>query len=67
MTLREYLKSRAETQSAYAQRMGLARSVVSRIASGKRLPSAVVMKAIWLETDGKVSPTDFCSPPKDAA
>lgn len=59
MKITDFMKISGTTQDQLADKLGWHKSQVSRIASGKRLPS--LKQAIELEraTNGAVTPRDF--------
>lgn len=60
MLLKTYLADANITYDAFARRIGVANAgVISKYASGKRVPRPWVMAAIVRETGGKVQPNDF--------
>lgn len=58
-SLATYLTKSGETQAAFAERAGLSPSVLSRILTGKRAPTADVVEKVEKASDGKVTPNDL--------
>lgn len=59
MTLSEYLSRHGLHQQAFAERVGLTQSTISRYVSGERMPKRQHLRRIMEETRGLVTPTDF--------
>lgn len=59
MKLRDWLNENNVTQSSLAQSLGLNRSTISLILSGRHSPSSETMRGIARETDNQVTPNDF--------
>jgi transcriptional regulator with XRE-family HTH domain len=60
MKLPDYLKRENITPSAFAERMGMPSSTITRILRGERKPSFEVTKKISEATNGEVArPEDF--------
>jgi transcriptional regulator with XRE-family HTH domain len=59
MQLKAYLKKKKITMLAFADRIDVNVSTVSRICRGVVVPSRSTMERIFDETDGKVKPTDL--------
>lgn len=60
-TLGEYLSAKEELPSAFAARMGVDKSLVSRWLDGSVIPRRDKMKRITELTDGQVTANDFVS------
>lgn len=56
------LKREGIHQSAFAQRVGVGNSTVSRWLTGERRPSLTLAQRIFNETGGDVTPNDWLSP-----
>lgn len=54
MTLRQYLFETRVKQREFADRIGVSESLVSRLKSGSRKPTALVARLIEKHTQGKV-------------
>ncbi|WP_419797909.1 MAG: helix-turn-helix domain-containing protein [Terasakiella sp.] len=59
MQLKAYLKKKKITMLAFASRIDVNVSTVSRICRGVVVPSRSTMQRIYDATDGKVKPTDL--------
>lgn len=59
MLLKAYLKKNRITMLAFASKIDVHVSTVSRIARGVVVPSRNTMARIFEETDGKVRPSDL--------
>jgi DNA-binding transcriptional regulator YdaS (Cro superfamily) len=59
MTLKEYLRASCQTQSVFAERIGVSLGGLAKWLNGQRIPSARQMKAIVRATHGVVMPNDF--------
>lgn len=59
MTLADYLSSHQETRMAFAARVGVASSTISRLCRGETTPEAALVAAIVRETNGEVLPNDL--------
>lgn len=57
--LREYLTSRGETAAAFAAKLEVSPSYLSRIISGEREADASLIAAISRSTDGEVRPDQW--------
>lgn len=66
MTLDRYLSEQKLTQHAFAKRIGVTQSRVSRILSGGTVPGRLLQR-IYEATDGAVTPNDFISVEPKAA
>lgn len=66
MTLAGYLAQNGITQSAFAARVGVRTSTISRLCRGETRPEAGLVAAIARETAGAVMPNDLF-PEADAA
>lgn len=58
-TLSDYLASRNETQTAFAQRAGLTDATLSRVMSGKTPPSPDVVEKVHAASEGAVTANDL--------
>jgi transcriptional regulator with XRE-family HTH domain len=67
MTLHDFLQSTGQTPSAFASRLSVAPSTVSRWLSGDRRPSLAVMVRISEITDGAVTAADFMAVGQEVA
>lgn len=61
MKLSDYLLSQNETAAAFAQRIDVAPSTITRILRGERLPRVDLALKIKKATTGAVIPEDFVS------
>lgn len=52
--LKEYLTNSRQTQSSFAEHIGITRAYLSEIIAGKKVPSLAVAFAIASATDGQV-------------
>lgn len=59
MTLSDYLKQHGITQLAFAAKLGVHSSTVSRLCRGETVPEAGLIAAIVRETQGAVLPNDL--------
>lgn len=59
MKLIDFLQSKKLTDAAFAEKVGLSQSQVSRIKRGKSMPSWDAAAAIERATDGSVTASDF--------
>jgi len=59
MKLDVYLKQKGISQARLARRLGMSRSAVCLLVSGKRFPSPETMRRVLLATEGEVKPNDF--------
>jgi transcriptional regulator with XRE-family HTH domain len=59
MQLKTYLKRQGLTTESFAVMSGLSQSEVSRLANGRRLPSAATISKIEKATGGAVRKRDF--------
>ncbi len=59
MTLSDWLTAQNESASAFAERLGLSRQVVSRYVLGDRIPRPHIIERISKITGGKVGYPDF--------
>ena len=59
MDIETYLKERGERKSAFADRLGVQPSTVTRLVQGVRKPSGRLLMKIIKATDGKVRISDF--------
>lgn len=59
MTLADYLSQHRITQAAFAARVGVAPSTITRICRGQTRPGAPLVTAIVRETAGAVLPNDL--------
>lgn len=59
MTLSEYLTQNSLSIAAFAARLGVNKSAVSRWATGARLPRRDMMNRINDATEGEVTANDF--------
>lgn len=59
MTLAEYLSKHEITDEAFAAKVGLSQSQISRLKRGKSRPSWPALAAITSVTGGKVTADDF--------
>lgn len=59
MTLSDYLSQHGITQLAFAARLGVTSSTISRICRGETTPEAKLVAAIARETGGEVLPNDL--------
>jgi transcriptional regulator with XRE-family HTH domain len=67
MTLHDFLQSTGQTPSAFAARLSVAPSTVSRWLSGDRRPSLSVMVRISEITGGAVTAADFMAVGREVA
>jgi transcriptional regulator with XRE-family HTH domain len=67
MKLGAYLGERGETAVAFAARVGLSESSLSRIIAGKQRPAHGTIGRIVAATGGAVQPNDFFDLPSPAA
>ncbi|HET7411645.1 MAG TPA: helix-turn-helix transcriptional regulator [Pararhizobium sp.] len=65
MKLRTYLKEHSETATAFASRIGVSVSSVSRLANGKREPDLELALKIRDATGGLVQFEDMLKPAND--
>ncbi|WP_081651836.1 helix-turn-helix domain-containing protein [Aurantimonas coralicida] len=63
MTLDDFLSDTNETQSAFAQRIGVPQGTVGRYVRGERIPRPLIMGRIIHATSGRVSASDFYPSP----
>jgi transcriptional regulator with XRE-family HTH domain len=66
-TLPEYLKRTSQTQKAFAERVGVAQSVISDICAGKLWPSREVWAKIADATGADVTPHDHLPRPAESS
>ncbi|MBS7810515.1 helix-turn-helix domain-containing protein [Roseococcus pinisoli] len=59
MTLADYLANHRETRMAFAARVGVASSTISRLCRGETAPEASLVAAIVRATGGEVLPNDL--------
>ncbi|OSQ38989.1 hypothetical protein TMES_09845 [Thalassospira mesophila] len=59
MKLEQWLSNTQTSRSAFAERIGVSKSVVTKWCSGEVLPRTVPLLAIYRVTAGQVSPNDF--------
>ena len=59
MKLASYIASSGMTDTTFAKLIGRAHSTVSRIRRGVAMPDPDTMTAIFIATNGAVSPNDF--------
>lgn len=64
MTLDEFISTRRGLLRAVARKSGLSESSVSRLASGKQVPSLDAMRRIQAATNGAVTAADWLPPPR---
>lgn len=57
MTLADYFHKNAVEQQVFAQKVGISKSLLSRIKNGERTPRVAVAKRIEKATGGKVKAT----------
>lgn len=62
MQLRDHLKATDEPVVAFADRIGVKRTTIRKIAYGQRQPSLELAMKISAATKGAVSPTDLLLP-----
>lgn len=62
MTLLDHLNAKREGVSAFADRIGVARNTIRKIAYGQRQPSLELAVRISAATDGAVKPEDMALP-----
>ena len=67
MRIDDYLKSRDETAAAYAKKVGVSPSNISKYRAGKLRPKDKVMSKIIEVTGGLVTPNDFYNLPHHSA
>lgn len=66
MKLEDFLKTNEITKQAFAERIGVAPSTITRLLTGKHVPDRATMNAIIAATDGAVTPNDFFDLPDSA-
>ena len=59
MTLPDYLNAQGITRTAFAARVGVNVSTISRLCTGQTRPEAALVTAIVRETGGAVLPNDL--------
>lgn len=59
MKLTTYLEEQGLSATAFAERLGVSPSTVTRAAKGEILPSRDMLRRIYDETAGAVTPNDF--------
>jgi transcriptional regulator with XRE-family HTH domain len=57
--LAAFLKSEGIPQSAFAERISVRSSTISRLLNGERTPSLRLAKRIFEQTEGNVTPNDW--------
>ena len=62
MPLGRWLRLKGMTQTAFAARVGVSTTAVSRLISGTMLPSGKLMRRIEYHTDGAVTFDDWFPP-----
>jgi DNA-binding transcriptional regulator YdaS (Cro superfamily) len=67
MQLLDHLKATEEGVSAFADRIGVKRTTIRKIAYGQRQPSLELAMRIERETGGLFTPTDLILPVTQAA
>lgn len=67
MKLQNYLALNAVKQKDFAARIGENQTCVNRYCLGQRIPRPDVMRKIFCETNGAVTPNDFFDLPVNAA
>lgn len=60
--LAAFLKRKGLHQSAFADRVGVGSSTISRLLTGERRPSLKLAQRIFDETDADVTPNDWMNP-----
>lgn len=63
MTLLEYLLETKESDSAFAARVGMSQSQISRLRRGVSMPSWTAIAAVAKATNGKVTANDWAKKP----
>lgn len=59
MTLKEYLATKAISESEFAEKIGVKQATVNRYCNGHRTPLRRILRAIAEKTDGNVTANDF--------
>lgn len=59
MTLTDYLRETRQTQMAFAARLGVSASTISRLCRGETAPEAGLVTKIVAATEGRVLPNDL--------
>ena len=59
MNLASFLKSKAISDSDFADRVGVSRQAIHRYKNGERIPEKPVLSKIYKVTGGAVTPNDF--------
>lgn len=67
MKLRAYRERKKLTVEAFAKRLDASRGAVLKWERGERTPSPEMMRRIFAETHGNVTPNDFLDMSADAA
>jgi transcriptional regulator with XRE-family HTH domain len=67
MKLSEYLDQPGASMAHFARRVGVSKSMISRICAGKRIPSARVAYLIVNATEGLVTIDELLEPAKPQA
>ena len=65
--LTTFLKIRGIARSAFAERVNVRSSTITRLLNGKRKPSLELADRIFQQTDGDVTPTDWIRPESDGS
>lgn len=67
MKLIDYLHRERLTATAFAERIAVPPSTITRLLAGERSPRLDLLKKVMIGTDGEVTPNDFVDLPNPKA
>lgn len=67
MKLIDYLHRERLTAAAFAARIDVSASTITRLLARERVPKLDLLEKVMIATDGEVTPNDFLKIPAEAA